>query len=129
MTEYKTDYTRAARRTWDSAVELPQKCRSVAGYLYGIAAECAVKAIMKRIGIPEQPDERGADPYYAHYPNLAPLLREQIAGRGAAELNPFVADSYLQNWSTKMRYSDGGKVTEQRVNKWREHAELALSRV
>lgn len=128
---YETNYAKAARRHWSAAEALPDTCRSVAGYLYGVAAECAVKAVMRGVAkLQELPEDRRADPYYAHYPHLAPLLRERISGRiAAAELAAFARDSFLQGWDTDMRYSDGSAVTESRVSSWREDAERAVSNV
>lgn len=129
VADYQTNYTKAARRHWDAAEELPSKCRSVAGYLYGVAGECAVKSIMKRVGIEEMPDDKRSDPYYAHYPYLANRLRERINGRGAAELNQFAVPNYFNNWNTDMRYSDGSLISAEVLSVWRENAERALANV
>ena len=50
---YKSNYPAAARRHLDAADAPygPERRRVVAGYLYGIAAECALKALMKEAGL------------------------------------------------------------------------------
>lgn len=129
MANYNTDYVKAARRTWEAAEALPETCQSVAGYLYGVVTECAVKAIMRRKGLAELVDDRPIDPYYSHYPHLASRLRERIAGRGQAELAPFTENGFLSQWSTEMRYSDGRAISAKMVMGWRENAERALAHV
>jgi len=74
----------AARRHLHAADALfdttPHK--AVAGYLYGIAAECAVKALLDQAGQrPLAPSERRDDPLYAQFPELRTLVRDFSQGR------------------------------------------------
>lgn len=90
---YKPNYPASARRHLEAADALyaPEWRRDVAGYLYGIAAECALKAMMQESGLrPLGNDNRKDDPFYAHFPELKTRLRDLQLGRGAASLRRFV---------------------------------------
>lgn len=129
MPVYVTDYAKAARRTWAAAEALPKTCQAVKGYLYGIAAECAVKACMRRAGLTELAEDRRNDPYFAHYPYLANQLKERIVGRGQSDLARYAQTTFLQDWNTDMRYSDGSQITSHMVSKWRDAADRAVADV
>ncbi len=96
----------------------------VAGYLYGIAAECALKEIMRQSGIlPLATAERRDDPYYAHFPELKTLLRDRLQGRRAGDLRKYAEDGRLMaEWDTSMRYAPGKEITRH-VARWKEQAE------
>ncbi|MFH1027229.1 MAG: hypothetical protein V1791_04430, partial [Pseudomonadota bacterium] len=69
---------KAARRHFDAGEHLYNGThrKDVAGYLYGISAECAIKEIMSRIGIrPLKQQFRKKDAFFAHFPELKMLLR------------------------------------------------------
>lgn len=99
--------------------------KPVAGYLYGIAAECALKEIMRDSGMrPLAPERRRDDPFYAHFPDLKTLLRDCVQGRRAGELRRYAEDGQLMNeWDTAMRYAPGKDIRPQNIDRWREHAE------
>lgn len=65
--------------------------RGVAGYLYGIAAECAVKAMMEASG------PRLNDAFYKHFPELRTILRTALRGQHGKTLARFVADDSFMN--------------------------------
>lgn len=118
---------KASRRHWAAAEELRDgTSRSVAGYLYGIACECAVKQRMHDAGLREG-GERRADPFYAHFPQLKTLLRDEIEGRGTAELLQYCAQNFMAQWAIEMRYSDGTAVDSAAVERWRTDAETVLA--
>ncbi len=103
--------------------------RDVAGYLYGIAAECAIKAIMIEAGLRPTGDRRN-DPFYLHFPQLRTSLLDNIAGRRATPLTNFIADgSFLSHWATDMRYCKGDEVLEKWVALWSEQARQAVSSI
>ena len=91
---------------------------------YGVAAECALKQIMRESGIrPLPPEQRRDDPYYAHFPTLKTMLCDNIHGRRQGELRGYAEDDNLMSeWDTDMRYAPGREITERRVDRWREHA-------
>lgn len=103
--------------------------KDVAGYLYGIAAECAIKEAMLRSGMRTLPkDERQDDPFYAHFESLKTLLRDSAQGRLKGPLRKVAENSaFMQYWDTSMRYSDGKAIPIAWINKWRDQAQFALA--
>jgi len=130
--EYKPDMPAAARRHIEAAEALVDGSRrDVAGYLYGIAAECAIKSMMLDAGMrPLSSDKRRDDPFYAHFPELRTLLRDVQLGRRGAILQRYIRDDrFLQYWDTSMRYCKGGEIKERWVNDWREGARQAVASI
>ena len=76
---YEHDMPAAAHRHLDAGTKLEKNGRrDVAGYLFGLAAECAVKAMAARI-----PAARCDEIFYAHFPELRTLVRDKAQGHGA----------------------------------------------
>src|SRR5271166_4619837 len=85
---FATDMSAAARRHLEAGDSLAKgrKRRDVAGYLYGIAAECAIKAMMLELGMRPVADRRTADdPFFAHFPELRSMLRDALSRRRGNE--------------------------------------------
>lgn len=125
MSQYTSNMSKAAHRNWAAAERLRNAeatDRTTAGYLYGIAAECAIKALYR--GISWTTDSRDG-PVYAHFPQLKAKLRDAIAGRGAAQLARFTDQHYMQGWAIDIRYSDGRRPDAETLERWREQAEQA----
>jgi hypothetical protein len=112
----------------DEEVTRPTKCRAVAGYLYGVAAECALKQIMRDSGMrPLDASRRHDDPYYAHFPHLKTMLRDVASGRRAGELQRYANDAALMSeWSTDMRYAPANDVEERWITRWKEQARMLV---
>lgn len=130
--EYTFDMPAAARRNLQAARELgPGARRDVAAYLYGIAAECAVKAMMLDAGMRRlEPARRREDPFFMHFPALRTHLLDRVGGRRAAVLAKFVSDPrFLSEWSTSMRYSDGREIKANWMNVWEEQAIQAVASI
>jgi hypothetical protein len=123
---YKRNLKEAARRHNQAADYLYKQAhrRDVAGYLYGIAAECALKEIMRISGIRElSKEDKRNDPYYAHFPDLKTLLRDRAQGRCQGVLLKYANDQKLMcEWNTTMRYSPCNDVQHQHVELWRDQA-------
>jgi len=122
---YTQDLAASARRHLEAATHLDgTHRRDVAGYLYGIAAECALKEIMRQSGIFPLPiNLRREDPFYAHFQTLKTLLRDRIKGRRAGDLRRYVEDDrFMQFWDTEMRYAPARDVQAIWVDRWREQA-------
>lgn len=128
---YSQDLAASARRHLAAADQLDNqraqpahRRRDVAGYLYGVAGECALKQIMRESGIRPRPAaERRDDPFYAHFPVLKTMLRDKIQGRRAGDLRQFAEDDGLMNeWDTDMRYAPGRDILPALVDRWRQHA-------
>jgi hypothetical protein len=98
-------------------------CKAVAGYLFGLAGELAVKQMMRESGIQPLPDaQRRHDPFYAHFPDLKNLLLDHLSGRRAGPLLRVARSNSFRNWDTKMRYAPTKDVPESRVDEWRADA-------
>ena len=117
--------SKAAHRNWAAA----ERClngaaidRTTAGYLYGIAAECAIKALYRDLAWTT--DSRNG-PVYAHFPELKAKLRDAISGRGAARLARFTDPNYMEGWSIDIRYSDGTRPDSETLALWRKHSDEA----
>lgn len=128
---YGQDLQGSARRHLRAAIELHQVasagsqpgCKAVAGYLYGMAGELAVKALMQNSGMaPLPPQERRGDPYYAHFPDLKTQLRNAAQGRRAGELHAIANSNHFQNWSTDMRYASTMEVQPGWIEAWKASA-------
>jgi hypothetical protein len=103
--------------------------RSVSGYLYGIAAECAVKALMCQAGMrPLDSSKRKDDSLFAHFPELRTMLRDLPAGRLSGPILHFIFDNaFMDHWNTRMRYAPGSDVQADWVAKWREQARQVVA--
>lgn len=127
---YPRDLTGSARRHLLAADRLIETDRvDVAGYLYGWAAECALKQIMFDSGMRElAQDKRRDDPFYAHFEALREMLKDRAYGRRADVIRRFVDDSRtMQYWATDMRYSNGRGVKPDWVAKWQVTAQSLIA--
>ncbi len=126
---YRQDLSNSAKRHLRAADELHAMsssgsqpgCRAVAGYLFGLSGELAVKAIMRQSGMmPMAPDCRRDDPFYAHFQELKSLLRDTVKGRRSGELKKIAEMSTLfQNWDTDMRYAPTEDIQQAWVEAWK----------
>lgn len=125
MSQFTPNMTKAANRNWDAAERLRKAAapdRTTVGYLYGIAAECAIKALFREISWTT--DSRDG-PVYAHFPSLKTKLRDAISGRGAAPLARFTDQGYMEGWAIDIRYSDGTRPDDATLDRWRQQADEA----
>ena len=125
MSQFSSDMTKAAQRNWAAAERLRNAAaadRTTAGYLYGIAAECAIKSLYRTI--PWTTDSRDG-PVYAHFPSLKAKLRDAISGRGAKPLAQFTDPHFMEGWAIDIRYSDGTLPDTKVLERWRADAETA----
>jgi hypothetical protein len=123
----------AARRHLRGAQELFKSsaagaqpgCRAIAGYIFGLAGELAVKQMMRESGMRELAStERRDDPFYAHFPKLKALLGERAQGRLHDQLRKIAANPRLfQNWDTDMRYAPTNDILEDWIVAWKKSAE------
>ncbi len=105
----------------------PGHRKDVAGYLYGIAVECAVKQLLVPLKIDENYDKDGMN--YAHFPELRTLLRDALKGRrGTSDpLFRFIFnDSFMNNWHVSMRYADSRQIRGEWVAAWQKQAKDAV---
>ncbi len=118
----------AARVLYDQVIAGSQPgCRAVAGYLFGIAGELALKEMMRNLGIKPLPlEQRNDDPFYAHFPSLKTMLANG-EGRRAGELLKYANDTRLfNNWNITMRYAPTTEIDLRWVEAWKASAEELL---
>ncbi len=102
--------------------------KAVAAYLFGLAAECAVKAIMVNSRIPGHADRESA--YYAHFPDLRHQLHDVLAGRkNFNELKFATKDDFFADWHISIRYAESGHILGllNRYDRWFENAKTAIN--
>jgi hypothetical protein len=136
---YRQDLQSAALRHFRAASELEQEvsagaqpgCRAVAGYLFGLSGELAVKAMMRDSGmLPLDGGSRQDDPYYAHFPELKERLKDMAHGRREGELRKIAeSQSLFQYWNTKMRYAPTADIQQQWVEAWKISAAALIERM
>jgi hypothetical protein len=136
---YGQDYASAARRHLKAAQVLHETsspgaqpgCQAVAGYLFGICGELAIKEMMRQSGMkPLHPEERRDDPFYAHFPELKTRLRDSNRGRRSGALDRLAKDPTLfQYWDTEMRYASTAEIRVEWVSKWKETAERLVDQM
>ncbi len=136
---YGQDLSNSAKRHLRAADELCELtsggaqpgCKSVAGYLFGLAGELAVKAMMRESGImPLAAERRRDDPFYAHFPELKSRLLDRLAGRRSGELRKIVENAALFNsWDTGMRYASTSEIVPAWVEAWKVSAHDLVARM
>ena len=108
---YRTDLANSARRHLKAAEALnglaapgaQPGCQAVAGYLFGLSGELAVKAMMQDSGMsPLTPEQRRDDPFYAHFPDLKSRLLDHAKGRRSGELRA-IAEKRIAFFRTGIR--------------------------
>jgi hypothetical protein len=128
---YSVNMRISARRHFRAAQALYQQsgggdqpgCKTVAGYLFGIAGELAVKELMRASGIkPLLEQDRRDDPFFAHFPALKRILA-MAQGRRSGDLRRISQNPRLfQNWDTSMRYAPTEDIRLDWVDEWKESA-------
>jgi hypothetical protein len=136
---YSQDMRKAAIRHLRAAQILYERggpgeqpgCKAVAGYLFGLAGELAIKELMRESGmIPLPHEERRDDPFFAHFPVLKTLLSLTAKGRRAGDLRKISEDSRLfQNWDVSMRYAPTKEIGAIWVETWKVSAERLVERM
>jgi hypothetical protein len=133
---YRQDLKNAARRHLKAAQVLfthsdagaQPGCKAVAGYLFGLAGELALKQLMRESGVLPA-ESRRDDPYFAHFPELKAML-STAQGRRAGELMRLSKDPRLfRNWDTAMRYAPTVDIQQAWVEDWKKAAEDLIARM
>jgi len=134
---YTQDVRTAARRHFRAAQVLYGQagpgdqpgCKAVAGYLFGIAGELAVKELMRASGMMPSGVDRRDDLFFAHFPALKTMLAT-AQGRRAGELRRLSEDPRLfQNWDIAMRYAPTKDISANWVEAWKASAEELIDRM
>jgi hypothetical protein len=129
---FNTNMRAAARRHQEAAETLHGGARQdVAGYLYGLAAECGIKALMLDLGMrPAAKGPTGDDPFYAHFTRLKTMLRDDSRARQHQDLRKFTEDDrFMEHWDVAMRYSDGKDIKNAWIESWRQNAKDVMAEI
>ena len=136
---YSHDYQISARRHLKAADALyalnaggaQPAAKAVAGYLYGLTGELAVKRMMIQSGMrPLAAEHRRNDPFYKHFPELKTFLLTAATGRRSGELLKVAQSAKIfQEWSTDMRYAPTQEVLAERVNDWQATAKQLIGQM
>jgi len=134
--QYSQDLADSARRHWGAAISLHADNepgtrpgnRAVAGYLFGLAGELALKKMMSDSGMrPLDDAQKRDDPFYAHFPLLKTLLLNKAKGRRQGALVRHAKDAKLfHDWNTNMRYAPTKDIRDHWTNEWRSQAEALV---
>lgn len=103
--------------------------RAVSGYLFGLAAELAVKHMMTVSGMKPNPDDKRSDPFYAHFPHLRRMIGDTAQGRLQGRLSQISRSAIFDNWSTDMRYAPTSDIDDRWIDKWSEQAEQLVDKM
>lgn len=114
----KEDYAQAARRLLADADSLYGKERYMsAGHLFGLAAECAIKARLARQGREAR----------VHLPELISKARMSLQGRVAPGLCQLMcAPGYMAGWKIDNRYWADQSISAEQCSVWRDQARRTL---
>jgi len=132
---YKRNMRVSAHRHFRAASVLYEKvgagdqpgCKAVAGYLFGLAGELALKELMcKSRMTPLSETQRRDDPFFAHFPALKTMLK-MATGRRSSELRNIAENPRLfQHWDTGMRYAPTEDIRMTWVDEWKESSSRLL---
>jgi hypothetical protein len=102
------DYCDAAyRHVADAALLLDQKRLPNADHLYGLGAECALKAVMVALSAPSQDGDLQERPHRQHIDKLWSEYQSFVSGRSASRyLTPLrtVPQEPFSDWRIDQRY-------------------------
>lgn len=103
----------------------------MAGYLYGLTGELAVKQMMLQSGMrPLANDQRRNDPYYKHFPELKTFLLNAATGRRCGALLQMARNTQVfKEWNTDMRYAPTQEVPTVRVDGWQQDAKRLINQM
>lgn len=112
------DFTAAARRLFKDGDRLFQgQCYMTAAHLFGLAAECAIKARLQRVGQEAR----------LHLPDLVQRASRSLQGREAPGLRQLLkSPAYMTGWQVDNRYWPDGAIDGDRCCDYRDQARRTL---
>lgn len=136
---YSNDYQTSARRHLKAADALyslntggaQPGAKAVAGYLYGLTGELALKQMMVQSGMrPLASEQRRNDPYYKHFPDLKTCLLDTATGRRSGDLLRLARNAQIfKGWNTDMRYAPTREVPPASVDGWQKDAKQLVVQI
>lgn len=121
------DYYDAAQRHWDDANHLLSNNRLPnADQLFGLSAECALKAIMLPMGMPMN-NGRPAEKKHGHINVLWDEFITFANGKGQAHYAAALgASNPFKCWKIDQRYENGSAISMQTVEDHKKSAEITF---
>ncbi|GBE50099.1 hypothetical protein BMS3Bbin13_01024 [bacterium BMS3Bbin13] len=122
----KTDFMDAATRHWEDAELLSNTLRwANADHLYGVAAECALKAVMVMLGMETKPDD-GSPIESRHKKHINRIWEEFLtfaAGRNEGRYSGMLpVGTPFADWDAAQRYAARREFSKDRVTLHRDAA-------
>lgn len=126
---WQTDFRDAHERHWKDGERLYQAQRwANADHLYGLSAECGLKAVM--VGLGMGTDDQGSPPkgYKVHVNKLWGQFLTFLQGRPQAQYAGLLSDmNPFENWSAEQRYAHQKHFTQDMVLAHREATDKVRS--
>lgn len=111
------NFRAASNRHWDDADHLQQNKRvENADHLFGISAECALKAVLSTLGekLTSEGDLQAAA-HQEHVDQLWSRFKFLAQGRPAAKYATLLGKNPFTDWRVTQRYYDTGYVTPEKL--------------
>jgi HEPN domain-containing protein len=123
------DYRDAAERhRADAELLFAHKRWPNADQLYGLAAECGLKAVMKALGMALRPDGAPrAKTHRVHIDRLWDEFRTFATGRGGADFASRLGGNPFHDWRIEQRYAPSVEVTRQAAVRHQQGAERVFT--
>ena len=121
---YPADFRAAHRRHWQDAELLFKHQRwANADQLYGLSAECGLKAVMVGLGMEVGPQGAPPQRYRKHVNDLWPQFVTFVSGRSGSPYMPMLPPvNPFATWSIDSRYAHGRYFSKAAVDPHREAA-------
>jgi hypothetical protein len=125
------DYRDAAERHWEDAGFLMNDNRAAnADHLFGLAAECALKAVMLGLGMQLRPDGAPVEPEHRkHVDSLWGEFCSFAQGRNGAKYAVVVSSvaNPFSSWSISQRYEHRANITQAIMKEHEKGARKAMN--
>ena len=104
---HPADFADAHGRHWEDAELLFDRKRwANADHLYGLSAECGLKAVMRSLGMPVDAGEKPRGKYMQHMPGLWPVFLDFVDRRSDMPAARTIPDGEcFRDWSIHDRYA------------------------
>jgi hypothetical protein len=125
----RTDYRDAAERHWEDADDLLANSRAAnADHLFGLSAECSLKAVMLGLGMPMGEEAPAQRRHRVHINILWDRFIAFAEGRDGARyaLAIHAAANPFADWDVNQRYFHRSHISHDAATKHREWAETAI---
>ena len=120
---HDADFSDAHRRHWEDAELLYEHERwANADQLYGLSAECGLKAVMRNLGMPVDTTGMPETRYRRHVQELWPIFRDFAARRPQAQYLRLISSEPFADWSHHDRYAHRNHFDRTAVEPHREAA-------